>query len=36
VALDAGAVCFKEDDDATVVVSIGDGSGAYAVELWGD
>ena len=36
VALDAGAVCFKEDDDAAVVVSIGDGSGAYAVELWGD
>jgi hypothetical protein len=36
VLLDAGAVCFKQDDDAAVVVSVGDGSGAFAVEVWGD
>lgn len=36
VVLEDGAVCFKEDDAATVVVSVGMGSGAYAVEVWGD
>jgi hypothetical protein len=36
VLLDAGAVCFKQDDDAAVVVSVGDGKGAFAVEVWGD
>jgi hypothetical protein len=34
--LEDGAVCFKSADDATVVVSIGAGSGAYALEVWGD
>jgi hypothetical protein len=36
VALREGAVCFKVDDDASVVVSVGDGTGAYAVEVWSD
>jgi hypothetical protein len=36
VVLDAGAVCFKADDDAALVVSVGDGKGAFTVELWGD
>jgi hypothetical protein len=36
VALDDGAVCFKENDDASVVVSVGSGSGAYALQIWGD
>jgi hypothetical protein len=36
VVLDTGAICFKEDDDAAVVVSVGDGNGAYAVEVWED
>jgi hypothetical protein len=36
VVLEDGAVCFKEDDQATVVVSVGDGNGAYAVQVWGD
>jgi hypothetical protein len=35
IALEDGAVCFKEADAATVVVSIGSGSGAYAVQIWG-
>ncbi len=29
----AGAACFKEDDDAVVVVSVGDGKGGFAVEI---
>jgi hypothetical protein len=36
VVFEDGAVCFKEDDAATVIVSVGMGSGAYAVEVWGD
>jgi hypothetical protein len=36
VVLEDGAVCWKSADDATVVVSIGAGNGAYAVEVWGD
>jgi cytoskeletal protein RodZ len=35
IVLDDGAVCFKEADAATVVVSVGSGSGAYAVQIWG-
>ncbi len=31
-----GAVCFKEADSATVVVSVGMGGGAYALQIWGD
>ncbi|MGD0677948.1 MAG: hypothetical protein ABSC94_21250 [Polyangiaceae bacterium] len=36
VALQDGVVCFKDADAATVVVSVGGGSGAYAVQIWGD
>jgi hypothetical protein len=36
IVLDDGAVCFKEADAATVVVSVGSGSGAYALQIWGD
>jgi len=36
VVQEDGAVCFKAADDATTVVSIGAGGGAYAVQLWGD
>ncbi|MDP9000762.1 MAG: hypothetical protein M3O46_11695 [Myxococcota bacterium] len=36
VVLETGAVCFSEDDRASVVVSVGMGSGAYAVQIWGD
>jgi hypothetical protein len=36
IVLDDGAVCFKEADTASVVVSVGSGSGAYAYQIWGD
>ncbi|MGH7272259.1 MAG: hypothetical protein ACREJ3_17655 [Polyangiaceae bacterium] len=36
VVLEDGAVCFKENDAATVVVSVGMGSGEYAVQVWGN
>lgn len=36
VVLETGAVCFSKDDRASVVVSVGMGSGAYAVQIWGD
>jgi hypothetical protein len=36
VILEDGAVCFKEADSATVVVSVGMGKGAYALEIWKD
>ena len=36
VVLEDGAVCFKEGDDATVIVSVGSGKGAYSVQIWGD
>ena len=36
VVKEDGQVCFNEDDDATVVVSVGMGAGAYAVQIWGD
>jgi hypothetical protein len=36
VVLEDGAVCFKSADDASIVVSIGAGSGAYGIQLWGD
>ena len=36
VVLEDGAVCFSKDDKATVVISVGMGSGAYTVELWTD
>jgi len=34
IVLDDGAVCFKEADAAEVVVSVGSGSGAYALQIW--
>jgi hypothetical protein len=36
VVLEDGAVCFGKDDKASVVVSVGMGKGAYAVQIWGD
>jgi hypothetical protein len=36
VVLEDGAVCFKATDEASVVVSIGAGGGAYAVQVWSD
>jgi hypothetical protein len=36
VVLEDGAVCFTKDDKASVVVSVGMGSGAYAVQIWTD
>ncbi len=36
IVLRDGAVCFKERDAATVVVSIGRGGGRYALQVWGD
>jgi len=36
VASRDGAVCFKEGDAAAVVVSVGRGGGAYALQVWGD
>jgi hypothetical protein len=36
VVLEDGAVCFSKDDKATVVVSVGMGSGTYAVQIWSD
>ena len=36
VVLEDGAVCFTESDASSVVVSVGMGSGAYAVQVWGD
>jgi hypothetical protein len=36
VVLEDGVVCFKQDDAASVVASVGDGSGAYALQVWSD
>ena len=36
VVVEDGAVCFKEADSATVVVSVGMGKGTYAVQIWKD
>jgi hypothetical protein len=36
VVLEDGCVCFKADDDASVVVSVGDGNGSYAIQVWSD
>jgi hypothetical protein len=36
VVTEDGAVCFSKDDAASVVVSVGMGSGAYAVQIWGN
>ena len=36
VVTEDGAVCFKEADAASIVVSVGLGSGTYAVQVWED
>jgi hypothetical protein len=36
VIVEDGAVCFKEADSATVVVSVGLGKGTYALQIWKD
>jgi hypothetical protein len=36
VVLEDGAICYTESDSSVVVVSVGMGSGAYAVQIWGD
>lgn len=36
VALEDGAVCFSEADEGTIVVSVGGGQGAYALQVWSD
>jgi hypothetical protein len=36
VLLEDGAFCFKEADNAVVVVSVGEGKGTYAVQIWSD
>ena len=36
VLLEDGAFCFKEADNAVVVVSVGEGKGTYAVQVWSD
>lgn len=33
---EGGSVCFSKDDKACVVVSVGMGSGSYALQIWGD
>ena len=36
VLLEDGAFCFKDADNAVVVVSVGEGKGTYAVQIWSD
>jgi hypothetical protein len=36
VVLEDGEVCFRQDDKASVVVSVGMGKGSYAFQIWGD
>jgi hypothetical protein len=36
VIAEDGALCFKENDAATIVVSVGMGKGNYALEIWND
>jgi hypothetical protein len=36
VIVEDGALCFKEADAATIVVSVGMGKGSYALEIWKD
>jgi hypothetical protein len=36
VVMEDGAVCFKVQDAATVVVSVGAGKGKYALQIWSD
>jgi len=36
VLIEDGAFCFKEADEATLVISVGDGKGAYAFQIYSD
>jgi hypothetical protein len=36
VLLEDGAFCFKDADNAVIVVSVGEGKGTYAVQIWSD
>jgi hypothetical protein len=36
IVLEDGAVCFKEADDAVVILSVGMGKGKYAIQIWSD
>jgi hypothetical protein len=36
VVVEDGEVCFTKDDKASIIVSVGMGSGAYALQIWGD
>jgi len=36
IVLDDGAVCFKDHDAASIVVSVGRGGGTYALQVWAD
>jgi hypothetical protein len=36
VVLEDGELCFRQDDKASVVVSVGMGQGRYALQIWGD
>jgi hypothetical protein len=36
VLAEDGAICFKEIDDVTLVVSVGAGKGSWALEIWSD
>jgi hypothetical protein len=36
VVVEDGGVCFTRDDKATIIVSVGMGRGAYALQIWGD
>jgi hypothetical protein len=33
---DDGALCFTSTDELTLMVAIGSGKGAYALQLWSD
>ena len=36
VLVEDGAFCFKDADEATLVISVGDGKGAYAFVIYSD
>ncbi len=36
VLVEDGAFCFKDADDAVVIVSVGEGKGNYALQIWSD
>jgi hypothetical protein len=36
LATDDGAICFKSADDASLLVSVGAGDGAFALQIWSD